>query len=272
MLVSRSNFSSCVELERHHFSKHRIRSRSAGRHLALQRHAAAAEHGERMQPAESKAVPFRFSTGSILPRDRVAVLREVTGRVRLRLEIEPLRNGPCRAPAEHHSWAAASLYFCETAPGAHLALIQDGEDDFPLFRAEGARHEFSSRGISHEMDNPDAVFVTSGVSTVAGCLRPYCITMLRMSLSAKTVARRHGVSDRYMHCLFEETGQTFSGFVLEERLKRAFQLLISPAWAGMRIGDIASDTGFGDISTFNRAFPRHFGDTPHAIRRKTYAQ
>src|SRR5262249_28916177 len=47
-------------------------------------------------------------------------------------------------------------------------------------------------------------------------------------LSAKTVAKRHGVSDRYVHMLFEETGQTFSRFVEEERLQRALGLLTDP--------------------------------------------
>jgi AraC-like DNA-binding protein len=50
-----------------------------------------------------------------------------------------------------------------------------------------------------------------------------------VGLSAKTVGRRHGVSDRYVHMLFEETGQTFSRFVEEQRLKRAHALLSNPA-------------------------------------------
>jgi len=86
-------------------------------------------------------------------------------------------------------------------------------------------------------------------------------------LSAKIIASRHGVSDRYVHRLFEETGQTFSQFVEEERLKRAFTLLNDPAVADGRIGDIAIHVGFAEHSTFNRAFRRRFGDTPTGIRR-----
>jgi AraC-like DNA-binding protein len=41
-------------------------------------------------------------------------------------------------------------------------------------------------------------------------------------LSAETIGKRHELSERYVHLLFEETGQTFSRFVEEERLKRAF--------------------------------------------------
>jgi AraC-like DNA-binding protein len=86
-------------------------------------------------------------------------------------------------------------------------------------------------------------------------------------LSAKIIAGRHGVSDRYVHRLFEETGQTFSQFVEEERLKRAFTLLNDPAVIDGRIGDIALHVGFAEHSTFNRAFRRRFGDTPTGVRR-----
>jgi AraC-like DNA-binding protein len=89
----------------------------------------------------------------------------------------------------------------------------------------------------------------------------------QVQLSARTVAARHGFSDRYIHVLFEETGKTFSQFVEEERLKRAYTLLTDPAQVAMRIGDIASYLGFSEHSTFNRAFRRRFGDTPGNVRR-----
>ena len=85
-------------------------------------------------------------------------------------------------------------------------------------------------------------------------------------LSARTIAQRHGVSDRYIHLLFEETGQTFGQFVQEHRLKRAVALLTNPAHDDMRISDIALSVGFVEHSTFNRALRRRFGDTPRGIR------
>jgi AraC-like DNA-binding protein len=85
-------------------------------------------------------------------------------------------------------------------------------------------------------------------------------------LSAKTMARAHGVSDRYIHLLFAETGQTFSAFVEEQRMKRAFESLTDPARAAMRIGDIAAELGYAELSTFDRAFRRWFGDTPSGVR------
>ncbi len=86
-------------------------------------------------------------------------------------------------------------------------------------------------------------------------------------LSAKMIGRRHGLSDRYVHRLFAETGLSFGRFVEEERLKRAFVLLTHPMRGIRRIGDIAATVGFVEQATFNRAFRRRFGDTPGAVRR-----
>jgi transcriptional regulator GlxA family with amidase domain len=90
----------------------------------------------------------------------------------------------------------------------------------------------------------------------------------QIGLSARTIARRHGVTDRYVHMLFEETGQTFGRFVEEERLKRALALLTDPERARQRIGDIACAVGFAEHSSFDRAFRRRFGDTPGGMRRR----
>jgi AraC-like DNA-binding protein len=86
-------------------------------------------------------------------------------------------------------------------------------------------------------------------------------------LSAKTIARTHGLSQRYVHLLFEETGQTFGDFVREARMKRAFEQLTDPARMEMRIGDIAAALGYADHVTFDRAFRRYFGQTPSDVRR-----
>jgi AraC-like DNA-binding protein len=86
-------------------------------------------------------------------------------------------------------------------------------------------------------------------------------------LSAKTLARRHGLSDRYVHKLFEESGQTFGQFVQEERLQRALTHLTDPARMGMPISEIAAQAGFSVPSSFNRAFRRRFGDSPGQFRR-----
>lgn len=86
-------------------------------------------------------------------------------------------------------------------------------------------------------------------------------------LSVAEVARREGLSPRYVQKLFETTRFTFSSFVREQRLMHAHRLLSDPEVAHGRIAAIAFDVGFGDLSYFNRAFRQRYGTTPGEIRR-----
>jgi AraC-like DNA-binding protein len=86
------------------------------------------------------------------------------------------------------------------------------------------------------------------------------------SLSAATIAARHGVSARYVRKLFEREEVTFSAFVLAQRLDSVNRILTSPDHAGRPISDIAFACGFGDLSYFNRAVRRQFGATPSRVR------
>jgi AraC-like DNA-binding protein len=86
----------------------------------------------------------------------------------------------------------------------------------------------------------------------------------RLTLAA--LARRQGVSPRYLQRLFEESGTSFTARVQELRLQRAFALLSKSHAHGRRISDIAQDAGFADIAHFNRLFRARFGDTPTGVR------
>jgi AraC-like DNA-binding protein len=322
-----------------------------------------------MNPNMSCSTPLKFSTDDLPPGDRVAVLREVIGRIHFQCDIAPLPGVPLRAAAERHPWSSVSLVFGETAGFSATRtpeLVANGGGDFRfVMHVDGApSYHFVSQGIAEEMTGGDAALFFDGaigtsflgrsratamripraslaaavrglddrafrrvapgsgplrllvdytrllrrqgptsdpalayrvanhlIDLVALALGPTEETRMRASngatraarlatiradvianlsqarLSAKIMASRHGVSDRYVHLLFEETGQTFSQFVEEERLKRAFTLLNDPAVADARIGDLATHVGFAEHSTFNRAFRRRFGDTPTSVRR-----
>ena len=66
--------------------------------------------------------------------------------------------------------------------------------------------------------------------------------------------------------LFEAEGTTFTEYLLTQRLGRARRLLGDPRRAGDKISTIALDAGFADVSYFNRAFRRAYGDTPSGVR------
>lgn len=86
------------------------------------------------------------------------------------------------------------------------------------------------------------------------------------TLSIGTVAARHRISTVYVRKLFEDEALSFSAFVLENRLERARHMLTDSRFRDRTIGAIAFDTGFGDLSYFNRAFRRRFGASPSDIR------
>jgi AraC-like DNA-binding protein len=88
------------------------------------------------------------------------------------------------------------------------------------------------------------------------------------SLSAATVGRRLGLSERYVQQLLEGAGFSFSGYVRELRLKRAHQMLRDPLTRHLRVGDIAAMAGFSDLSHFNHTFRRRFGESPTDARRR----
>ncbi len=86
----------------------------------------------------------------------------------------------------------------------------------------------------------------------------------RPGFSPHSVAKRLGISTRYVQDLLHETGATFSERLLHLRLEKARVLLAQSP--DMKIGDIALLCGFNEISYFNRCFRRQFGESPRTYR------
>lgn len=113
----------------------------------------------------------------------------------------------------------------------------------------------------------------SGLSAVAAARLATALADINRSfsepgLTLADVARRQGVSPRYLQRLFEESGMSFTARVNELRLQRAFALLSKEHSRGRPISEIAWQAGFSNISHFNRLFRARFGDTPTGIRSK----
>ena len=90
-------------------------------------------------------------------------------------------------------------------------------------------------------------------------------------LTIAAIARRHRVSPRYVQLLFEAEGSTFSEYVLEQRLARAYRMLSAARFSGLAIGAIALEVGFSNLSYFNRTFRRRYGGSPSEIRGRAHA-
>jgi AraC-like DNA-binding protein len=85
-------------------------------------------------------------------------------------------------------------------------------------------------------------------------------------LSPAATARRLGVSVRWLHALFAGRERSYAGTVRRLRLELARRDLRDPARAHLRVIDVAADAGFGDVTSFHRAFRREFGQTPAQVR------
>jgi len=142
---------------------------------------------------------FRFSTENHAPQDRLAAWREVLGGgVHIHLDVEPLDAAPPCATVELHRWGGTSLYFSETTPVRALRtplLVQDGDGDFRLVRAEGAGYRFTAQGVDHIVPAGGAALLSNGVVSAVEYLGSCRVTAIRMSRAALAAAI-HGFDDR----------------------------------------------------------------------------
>jgi AraC-like DNA-binding protein len=88
-------------------------------------------------------------------------------------------------------------------------------------------------------------------------------------LAVGEIARSQQISERYLRQLFAGEGTTFTDFVREARLLRAYQMLTDPAQYFRPINAIAYESGFGDLSYFNRAFRQRYNMTPSDAREES---
>jgi AraC-like DNA-binding protein len=81
------------------------------------------------------------------------------------------------------------------------------------------------------------------------------------ALSPESLAGQHGISLRYLHALFKDTGQSVAQWIRDLRLQSACEQL-QAAPAGASIAQIAYACGFNDQAQFNHAFKRRYGHAP----------
>ncbi|MCA1468861.1 AraC family transcriptional regulator [Bradyrhizobium sp. IC3195] len=87
------------------------------------------------------------------------------------------------------------------------------------------------------------------------------------SFSPSELARKLGLSPRYVQELLQETGSSFTERVTELRLQKARKMLLDSRYNRSKISDIAYACGFNEVSYFNRCFRRRFGTSPRHYRR-----
>ena len=87
------------------------------------------------------------------------------------------------------------------------------------------------------------------------------------TLTAGAVAEALGISRRYLHKLYAQTGRSFRHELIGLRIDSCLRALADERVGRKTIAEIALAAGYADISQFNRHFRRLKGATPTAVRR-----
>lgn len=117
--------------------------------------------------------------------------------------------------------------------------------------------------ISRDLAAHQLRYVTSAQcdEKVVAILR-YLNLHLTEPISTEELSRQFYVSKYHMMRRFKaETGYTIHSYVTEKRLLLAREKIAR----GGSLGQISEECGFGDYSTFSRAYKRQFGVSPNAV-------
>lgn len=87
-------------------------------------------------------------------------------------------------------------------------------------------------------------------------------------LDTTKIARRAGLSARYINSLFGDEGTSLMRYVSKRRLDHCAKDMLDPRHAGDPLSDIAFRWGFNDASHFSRAFKHQFGRAPREFRQR----
>jgi len=120
-------------------------------------------------------------------------------------------------------------------------------------------------------DNPRAI--GSGMSSVrlahlARVERYVRRNLAKHTMTIEEIACANGVSVRYLHDLFKESGTPVGQWIRTLRLEAACSDLQSPR-RQETIAEIAYRWGFGGQAQFSRQFKAHFGRTPRELRSRS---
>jgi AraC-like DNA-binding protein len=172
------------------------------------------------------------NVGRVLAPDNEG-LRLLVPYLRILHDVEPLNNTEARALVTRHVQDLIALALGATGDGAEIASTRG---------LRAARLKAIEAHIESRLAQPD--------------------------LTPAAVALHFRISPRTVQRLFESSGTTFTEFVLERRLARAYAALGDLRAERRTVTDIAMGCGFENISYFNRRFRLRYGATPSDIRNR----
>lgn len=86
------------------------------------------------------------------------------------------------------------------------------------------------------------------------------------SLDGATIAAAHHISVRFLQSLFEDDGETVTGWIRARRIERCRRDLADPRLAQIPVGTVAARWGLIDAAHFSRLFKAAYGVPPTRYR------
>jgi AraC-like DNA-binding protein len=153
---------------------------------------------------------------------------------------------------------AAMRAFAGTASGMRLTEFDALAEGLVALAAKSAAHALA-RASDGVIPQPLASFVT---------VRRYIDRKLASpDLSANSIAAEFGLSRASLYRLFEPAGG-IAKYIRKVRLSRAYQEITTAEFSNRRIGVIAYQLGFKNVSAFSRLFHDVYGVTPGEARER----
>jgi AraC-like DNA-binding protein len=87
------------------------------------------------------------------------------------------------------------------------------------------------------------------------------------TLNPTDIACQHGLSLRYLHKIFDVTGQSVSEYIRRRRLKPCCEDLMDPTSRHLHIGQLSMRWGFTDAAHFSHVFRGRYGQSPREFRK-----
>jgi AraC-like DNA-binding protein len=124
-------------------------------------------------------------------------------------------------------------------------------------------------GLAAELDRRGAI----ETGTRRRALRTRCRAFIEThladpDLTPAAVAAAHHISVRYLHRLFEDTGDGVAGLIRRRRLDRVRRDLLDPTLADRPVAAVGARWGFADAAHFTRVFKRAYGLPPAGFRQE----
>jgi AraC family transcriptional regulator len=147
---------------------------------------------------------------------------------------------------------------------ADVSMLRSGDVDRAVFQEIAFRVLEHAARLQHGVAGRQLAFDPSALARVTRVLRSIeAAPEISHELSEMAAMARLSPY-HFLRCFDELTGTTPRQFLLRMRLRRAAIRLKEES---TKVLDVALDCGFRDVSNFNRAFRREFGESPRSYRR-----